>query len=186
MKHRRLLLSGLFLSAFFCLAALALISVPTASFRSRAAPSAPVLLTRANLTRAIALEPATNLAEPFLPQTAITFGTDNRTRVMLFATNLTLAAGEGPAAVIADAEDGSRMHYPLAVEYVAAVPGQNWVTEVVVRLNDSLGDAGDVLVGITYQGMTSNRVRIGIGAGGDAIASGQGAADRSGRSTRTA
>jgi hypothetical protein len=163
MKHRHRLLFGLFLSAFSCLTALALISIPTASFKSRAAVGAPVLLTRANSTRAIALEPATNLAEPFSPQTAIVFGTDNRTRVMLFATNLTLAAGEGPAAVSADAEDGSRTHYPLTVECVAAVPGQNWVTEVVVRLNDNFGDVGDVLVGITYQGLSSNRVRIGIG-----------------------
>src|SRR5207245_1287136 len=31
------------------------------------------------------------------------------------------------------------------------------------RLNDNLGDVGDVLIGITYHGMTSNRVRVGIG-----------------------
>lgn len=37
------------------------------------------------------------------------------------------------------------------------------MTAVVVRLNDNLGDSGDVLVGISYQGMTSNRVRVGIG-----------------------
>jgi hypothetical protein len=37
------------------------------------------------------------------------------------------------------------------------------VTAVIVRLNDSLGDVGDVLVGITLRGATSNRVRIGIG-----------------------
>src|SRR5262249_36551336 len=30
-------------------------------------------------------------------------------------------------------------------------------------LNDNLGDTGDVLVGITYHSLSSNRVRIGIG-----------------------
>jgi hypothetical protein len=65
--------------------------------------------------------------------------------------------------VTAEAEDAVLFHYPLTVEYVSAVPGFPWMTAVVVRLNDNLGDVGDVLVGITYQGMLSNRVRIGIG-----------------------
>jgi hypothetical protein len=163
MKNRRRPFVRLLLAAIICLLALGLTRVPTDSFSSKAAAAAPVLLTRANSTRAIALEPVANLAEPFLPQTAIAFGADNRTRVMLFATNLTLAAGEGPSAVSADAEDGARMHYPLAVEYVGALPGQNWATAVVVRLNDNLGDVGDVLLGITYQGLPSNRVRVAIG-----------------------
>jgi len=82
---------------------------------------------------------------------------------MLFATNLALAEGETVAAVTSDAEDVTRFRYPLMVEYVGAVPGQTWMTAVVVRLNDNLGDAGDVLVGISYHGMASNRVRLGIG-----------------------
>lgn len=163
MKHRRRPFRGLLLAALLCLVALGLIRVPTEKFNSKAAAGAPVLLTRTNSTRAIALEPIANLAEPFSPQAAIAFGADNRSRVMLFATNLTLAAGEGPAAVSADAEDGSRSHYPLTVEYIGAVPGQNWMTAVVFKLNENLGDVGDVLVGITYQGLASNRVRVGIG-----------------------
>ena len=162
MKHRRrpFIVS---LSACLCLIALALVCLPVERFKTQAASGPPVLLTSPNSTRAIAVETVSNLAEPFSPQAAIAFGADNRTRVMLFATNLTLAPGDGPAAVTADAEDGSRAHYPLAVEYVGAVPGQTWMTAVVVKLNDTLGDVGDVLVGITYQGVTSNRVRIGIG-----------------------
>lgn len=82
---------------------------------------------------------------------------------MLFASNLTLDPGEAASAVTADAMDGSLAHYPLIVEYVGAVPGQSWMTSVVVRVHENLGDAGDVLVGITWHGMTSNRVRVGIG-----------------------
>jgi hypothetical protein len=37
------------------------------------------------------------------------------------------------------------------------------MTAVTVRLNDNLGDVGDVLVGINLHGAISNRVRIGIG-----------------------
>ena len=99
------------------------------------AATAPVLLTQVGSTRGIALDSVTNLAEPFQPQSPVPFGTDNRTRVMLFATNLALAAGENASAVTADAEDVTRFHYPLAIEYVGAVPGQTWMTSVVVRLN---------------------------------------------------
>jgi len=82
---------------------------------------------------------------------------------MLFATSLSLNPGETASAVTADAEDASHVHYPLSVEYVGAVPGYAWMSSVVVRLNDNLGDTGDVLVGITLHGIASNRVRIGVG-----------------------
>jgi len=121
------------------------------------------LLTQSNSTRAIALDSITNMSEPFPMSEPVRFGTDMRTRVMLFATNLNLNPGENASAVTADAEDASHTHYPLTVEYVGSVPGFAWMTSVVVRLNDSLGDVGDVLVGITLHGVTSNRVRIGIG-----------------------
>jgi hypothetical protein len=91
------------------------------------------------------------------------FGADNRTRVMLFVTNPRLNAGEGASVVAADAEDGTFTHYPLTVEYAGAVPGYNWMYSVVVRLNDNLGDVGDVLISVTVHGLTSNRVRVGIG-----------------------
>lgn len=132
-------------------------------FGSAAAAGPPVLLTTPGSSRGIALDSVTNRAEPFQLQNPVPFGSDARTRVMLFATNLTLAGEENASAVSADAEVATRFRYPLTVEYVGAVPGQNWLTAVVVRLHDNLGDAGDVLVGITYHGFTSNRVRIGIG-----------------------
>jgi hypothetical protein len=121
------------------------------------------LLTQANSTRAIALDSVTGCSEPFPLTEPVLFGIDGRTRVMLFATNLNLNPGENAAAVTADAEDASHTHYPLLVEYVGAVPDYPWMMSVVVRLNDNLGDAGDVLIGITLHGVNSNRVRIGIG-----------------------
>ncbi|HEV7683767.1 MAG TPA: hypothetical protein VGO68_16685 [Pyrinomonadaceae bacterium] len=134
---------------------------------SVAAAGAPVLLTQQGSTRAIALDSVMRLAEPFQSQNPVSFASDNRTRITLFATNLTLATGENASAVSAEAEDFSHARYPLAVEYVGAVSGQTWMTAVVVRLNDNLGgdftNLGDVLVGVTYHGATSNRVRIGLG-----------------------
>lgn len=124
---------------------------------------ASILLTKPNSTRALAVESVTFLTEPFAPTANIPFSADNRTRVMLFANNLSLAAGETAANVTAAAEDGNHLIYPLAVEYVGSVSGATGVTAVIVRLNDNLGDVGDVLVGITLHGATSNRVRVGIG-----------------------
>src|SRR3989441_1462122 len=103
------------------------------------------------------------MAEPFPPNAPLQFGSDARTRVMLFATNLTLQAGEDASAVTAEADDGTAWRYQLSVEAVVSVPDCPGITAVVVRLNDGLGDVGDVLIGISYHGMNSNRVRVGIG-----------------------
>ena len=147
-----------FAATLFALCCLTLL-FPT---RARVA-SAPILLTKPNSTRALAVESVNLLTEPFAPNANIIFGADSRTRVMLFANNLSLAAGETAANVTAAAEDANHVQYPLTVEYVGNVSGASGVTAVTVRLNDNLGDVGDVLVGITLHGVTSNRVRVGIG-----------------------
>ncbi len=121
------------------------------------------LLAQPNSTRAIALDSVTSRSEPFPLTAPVLFGTDRRTRINLFAANLTLNPGEDASAVTADAEDASGAHYSLPVEYVGTVPGFPWMTSVVVRLNDNLGEVGDVLVRITLRSVNSNRVRIGIG-----------------------
>ncbi|HEY0323401.1 MAG TPA: DUF1800 domain-containing protein [Pyrinomonadaceae bacterium] len=130
---------------------------------ARAATGAPVLLTDPASTRALALESVSLLREPFSPTRSLPFGKDNRTHIILFAMNTGLLQGEGANAVTADAEDSAHNLYPLKVVLVAPVPGYEWMTEVVVRLNDQMGDVGDVLVRINIHGMASNRVRVGIG-----------------------
>jgi hypothetical protein len=125
--------------------------------------SAPELISEATSTRAIALESVSLMREPFPLTQPNKFGTDNRTRIVLFAKNLDMLSGETASAVTAEAEDATHTRYALSVEYVGKVPGFDWLSEVVLRLNDNLGDAGDVLVGITLHGVASNRVRVGIG-----------------------
>jgi hypothetical protein len=132
-------------------------------FTAKLNAGVPVLISAANSTRAIALDSVLGTREPFQPSYAHSWSSDRRTRVMLFATNFDLAAGETAASVTAEAEDASHRVYTLTVEYVAKVPGLDWLKCVVVRLNDDLGDVGDVLVKITYKGIASNRVRVGIG-----------------------
>ena len=129
----------------------------------RASAAAPELLTQGTTTRAVALESVTWRKEPFSPTQVNQFGTDNRTRVMLFARNLDLQPGEGASVVTAEAEDATRMRYPLVVEYAGSVPGFDWLGMVIVRLHDAIGDVGDVLIGIRLRGVADNRVRVGIG-----------------------
>src|SRR5437868_11530142 len=108
--------------------------------------SAPELISEATSTRAIALESVSLMREPFPLTQPNKFGTDNRTRIVLFAKNLDMLSGETASAVTAEAEDATHTRYALSVEYVGKVPGFDWLSEVVLRLNDNLGDAGDVLV----------------------------------------
>ncbi|HEX8149170.1 MAG TPA: heme-binding protein [Pyrinomonadaceae bacterium] len=150
------------LLAAVLLACGALLSAPAR--RGAAQSASPVLVSQAGSTRAVALEASTRVPEPFAPTAPVRFGPDDRTRLMLFAMNLHLAPGEDPAALTADAEDAARRTYALAVEHVGPVPGQEWMSSIVVRLNEQLAaDAGDVLVRVTYRGAPSNRVRVALG-----------------------
>jgi hypothetical protein len=100
---------------------------------------------------------------------------------MLFAMNFGLLPGENISVVTADAEDASHRMYPLAVEYVDKLQGLDWLNCVIVRLNDDMGDIGDVLVRITVRGVSSNRVRLGIGHIGGGPADDSGAVPTPGR-----
>lgn len=135
----------------------------------------PVLLSDPNSTRALALDSVTHAPEPFAPESPIGWGGDRRTRVTLFAMNLALGAGEGASAVAAFAEDASGRRYTLKTEYVGGASGAAGVSELIVRLSDDLGDVGDVLVWISYGGLASNRVRVGIGHAGGGPADDAGA-----------
>lgn len=129
----------------------------------------PILVSEADSTRALALDALAQTHEPFKLISQLPFSADRRTRVMLFAMQLNLQPGEGATALTADAEDAQHRMYPLTVEHVGPVPEQSWMTAIVVRLHDDMGDIGDVLVRINYHGIASNRVRLGIGHTGGGL-----------------
>ncbi|HYO62875.1 MAG TPA: DUF1800 family protein, partial [Pyrinomonadaceae bacterium] len=131
------------------------------------AQGGPVLITEANSTRAVALESVALLRDPFpVDAPSRVVATDRRTRVTLFAMNVDLYAGEGPNAFVAEAETAARRVHRLTVEAVRPVPGFEGITQLTLRLDDSLRDAGDVLVRVSLRGMTSNRVRLAVGRAG--------------------
>src|SRR6266852_1875984 len=163
-----------------------------------AAQISPTLISTSSSTRAIALESVTMHAEPFSLSSEGNFNAaDPRTRIEIFCMNLDFLAGEmsqsgnilvgDPNALTVDAEDAAHNHYSLKVEYVAQVPplldSQGNITTdlrglymVIVRLNDSMtSNLGDVLLRLNLHGMSSNRVRMAIGAVGGGPADDPGA-----------
>ena len=154
-SRRRLFSVGLFCAV---LLAFTLFSLD----KTGAQLTGPILISRDDSTRAIAFDSVTHQREPFTA-TAVQFGPDSATRIMIFAMHLQLQAGETATALTADAEDADHNVHTLVVEHVGTVPDQPWATSIVLGLDESLGDVGDVLVRIKYQGVTSNRVRVAIG-----------------------
>ena len=155
--------SWLFCIVFWC--AICLVGSSNFYKPSRAQSAKLILVSQDTSTRAIALDSVTQKREPFDSTSTVQWGNDNRTRIMLFAMGLTAAT---PAsALTADAEDGSHNIYTLTIEYIGATPGQEWATSVIIRLNEQMGDLGDVLIGIRYNDVRSNRVRVGIGHVGE-------------------
>ena len=123
----------------------------------------PILISHEDSTRAIAFDSVTRQREPFQTISPVKFGSDNHTRIMIFAMNLNLQPGDAANSITVEAEDFAHHVYELPVEYAGPVPDQPWAISLVVRLSDAMDDLGDVLIRVTNKGISSNRVRIGIG-----------------------
>jgi hypothetical protein len=125
----------------------------------------PLLLTEEGTDTAIAFEPVTRMRDPFPFTQPVSFGSDARTRILLFAQNVDLLPGDDASVLTAEAEDAAHNRYSLPVEHLDKVPEFEWMSSIVVKLNDNMsGVTGDVLIGITCRGVASNRVRVRIGS----------------------
>jgi len=120
----------------------------------------PLLLTEENSSRAIALESVWLMRDPFSLGNTQNFSSDHHTRVMLFATGIELQPGESPSAVVVQLEDSQNRVYPLVVEDVRNLPGVNGVSQIIVKLPDSIQTAGDFRVTLTFRGVISNKPLI--------------------------
>jgi hypothetical protein len=125
-------------------------------------PAPPRLLTDEGTGRAIALNSVTRVSEPFELTTPYNLSPDTRTRVLLFAANVDPTAIGNTSVVTAQAEDAQNKTYPLSVEFVGTVPGQDWLTQVVVILPAELANGGEVRVQITVRGTSSNKAPLDI------------------------
>jgi hypothetical protein len=162
----------------FVSAGLALIFIGALTPTLAAISVSPTLISvSAGSTRAVALESVSMTSEPFSLSAETNFSpNDPQTRITLFVMNLDLLAGETVNSLTIDAEDGTHVHYPLKVEYVGQVPSFEGIYMVVMRLNDLMtGNLGDVLIRLNLHGLSSNRVRVAIGAIGGGPADDPGA-----------
>ncbi len=139
-----------------------LIGVCSALTFGQAVMDAPVLISENGSTRALVVNPYKWRGQfPVAAQSVL--NSVEQTRVTLFVTNLDLMMGEGANAFRADAEDAEGRQFPLTVESITPVNNFDWIHAVVLNLDSRIGDAGDVLVRLTWRGMASNRVRLAMG-----------------------
>ena len=116
------------------------------------ATSAPHLFTDAN-NRAIAIDSVTFVRDPFSVVGSHNFSLDQRTRVMIFTSNLGLTQPTADLSVKA----GS---IPLTVESVGTLAGVPSMSYIIVKLDPML--VGDVQLTVTFHGVASNAGLISI------------------------
>jgi hypothetical protein len=121
-------------------------------------------MTQGSTDRAVALHSTLFTAQPFLVRSSLNFGSDLRTRILLFATNLSFLSGETKAAVSVEATDSRGISYDLTVEDVIKIPNYPSITAVTIILPDDPSINGDLLVRLGIHGVLSNTVRVGIRA----------------------
>ena len=109
-----------------------------------------------NTTRAAALDSPTFLRDPFRLENPFNLGSDKHTRIMIFAT------GIEPSGVVVQLEDSQNHVYPLVVEDIRKVPNFDWLSQIVVKLPNSLETEGDFRISLTFHGTASNKPPITI------------------------
>ena len=126
---------------------------------------APVLLTEENTDRAIALDLVQQTRDPFSLSNEFNLVADQRRRISLFVWRLALRPTDTASDLIAFAEDNEGRNYPLTVEFVGAISNPLLVTQVVVRLPDSvIGAPRDLKVTVQLRGQATNKGVITISA----------------------
>jgi len=141
------------------------IPTPTPTPTPTTAPTSslpPILLIQGTTNRAIALHSTLFHLEPFSLTSAINLGSDQRTRILLFALNVQLQAGETLSSIVVQATDSRGFTYGLPVEEENGVAGFSWISELVVRLPDDQTISGDLTITITFRGAKSNAARVSI------------------------
>jgi len=128
----------------------------------RSTPSStPLMLTAEGSNQALALDSVLFNQEPFSVQSTRNFSSDQHTRVMFLVANLDLMPGDDASVVTAQVQDpqgGSPI--PLPVEAVVKIPTYDWITEVIVKLPDSIANIGQAQVSVNARGLTSNQAIV--------------------------
>ncbi|MDQ3129165.1 MAG: DUF1800 domain-containing protein [Acidobacteriota bacterium] len=133
----------------------------------------PVILSMNNSTRALASELNSARRDKRLSkEKALAFSPGSK--IVIYVTNVELMPDEGANAFRLDVQDRVGRKYRFPVEEITPVRGQEWIYAVTVELRDEIGfweqpkADGDVLIRLTWRGLSSNQVKLGLGSiGGD-------------------
>ena len=127
------------------------------SFGQRRAGNEPPVpqLVVTNTGRAAALDSVTTRSEPFRVPASHFLSSDGRTRITLFVVGVLLEPGDKPFVTV-QAEDTQQRLFDLPCEATARVKNLSWMSQVTVRLPDTLAGAGDLNVRVRVRGKESN------------------------------
>jgi len=120
---------------------------------------APVLLIDSSTNRGLVLHSPLFTREPFDLTCPFNPISDQRTRVMLFASSFDPTANN-PLSVTAVSSLG--VTYPLPIEFVGKLPGLDSVTTIIVILPQDSTLHGDLSITVTVAGVRSNAVLFAI------------------------
>jgi hypothetical protein len=115
------------------------------------------MVDQGNPTHAAAMDSVSLSSGPFALTNNGNFSTDHRTRVILFVANFELLPGENfQTVVVPKLTNQQNTVYNLPVEYVGKVEGFDWLTAVVVRLDEQVTDVGDLNISLMLRGVATN------------------------------
>jgi len=125
----------------------------------------PVLLTEdGNQQDAIALDLVTNTRDPFSLTNPFNLSTDQHRRISVFVWQTAPLTAADLSSVTATLRDTEFRTYNLTVEALSPVLTVPGVTQVVVRLPDSvIGAPREMLIKVTVRGLVTNEAFILIG-----------------------
>ena len=122
----------------------------------------PLIALDETTSRAVALDSVLLKRDPFPLANIHNFSLDQRTRIAVFVTGIELSSTETPSSVMVQLEDNQNHIYPLVVEDLRKVPNLDWLSQIVVKLPDSIATEGDFRISITFRGTTGNKPVIRI------------------------
>ena len=129
----------------------------------------PILISEANSNRALATAPEKliNADVNFSKIKSPAFRLNSN--ALLYITNVDLLDGENASAFRVYAEDSKGGTYRFPVRQMQPVRARAGVYALTVELRDELGflnqpaAKGDILISVTWRGLASNRLRLGLG-----------------------
>ena len=127
----------------------------------------PILISEDSSTRALAFE-SNSVRRDKLPNPqsrAFSLGS----KIVVYATNIELMNEEGANSFRLYVQDRHGRKYRFPVTSIESLPKKDWIYALTVELRDEIGfwespaEDGDVLIRLTWRGLSSNQVRLGLG-----------------------